>query len=153
MADGLHLGDQVGGVEQLLRGAAAGGDDLEVRRPRGEGGQHVGQRDQTVAQRGVQLVEHQQVAVVAAERLGGRGPGGRRRGAVLAVGRAAQHAAARHGRTHDLDPAGAQDGKLRALAAALDELHEDDPQAGAPRAQRQADGGRRLTFAVAHVEL
>ena len=150
--DQRHLGDEVGGLDQLGLGVAAGDDDVQIARLRLQRRHDLVERQIVVAQHDVQLVEqHQPIGRVGDHRLR-RFPGGARggdvAGAVLGVpGKALAHRPAGHeiAKAFERRP-------LAGAPRALDELDDADPHAVAEAAQHHAEGGGRLALAGAGMD-
>ena len=142
------LADQVGGVDQALRGVAAGDDDVLEPRPIAEGGHDLLLRDPAVLDRVRELVEEQELVALGLDPpLDLRPPFAGAVGGLLEVARDPRPAV-----PHLLPVDATQ--RLRGLRLAdlpLAGLHElKDPAAipTRPRAQQHPERARRLPLAM-----
>src|SRR6516162_6495601 len=143
-----HFGYQIGRLDELGPGIAAGHDDVQVTRLGLQCRDDFVERQVVVAQHDVELVEqHQPVGAIGDHRLG-RLPrlarGGDVAGPILGVpGEALAHRPASHELTEPLE--------RDALAGgphALDELDDADPHAVAETTQHYPKCGGRLAFSL-----
>ena len=153
MLDHLHLGDQIGGLDQRLGRVAAGDDDVDVGRlVVAQERDHFVDRQIVVAEHDVEFVEQHDLVLAGGDDRLGALPGGAGRGEVaLAIlglpGEALAHRVDRHEVAEFL-----QRDALAGLPLALDELDDGDRHAVAEGAEDHAEGGRRLALALAGVD-
>ena len=149
----LHLGDEIGHLDQLILCVSAGDDDMDVFRLLIlQKRHHLGNVEIIVAQHDVQLVAEHHPVVTAGDHLLGRIPGFLCRSNVtLAVlrfpGEALAHAL-------DGDEIGKALQRLRfaRVETALDELHHTNPVAMAEGAEHHAEACGGFALALAGVD-
>ena len=151
MLDEGEFGDAIGRLDQLRLGVAAGDDDMQAGAPRAKGGDDLGERQIVIAQRDVELVEHEQADRRVRHHTPGLAPRGLgRRDVARAVLRLPGEAFA-HRAPLDLGPEAFDAHALAGRPGALDELHDADAKAPPEGAQGKPEGRGRLALAWASV--
>src|SRR3954470_2896133 len=149
MLDQRHLGDEIGDLDQLVLGVAAGEHDMRHRRLlRREEIDNLRDVEIVVAQRDVDLVEHDHAEILVEDQLLGllpAGAGGRDvAGAVLRLpGKAFAHGV----ELAEVAEMAREHAALAGIPGALDELHDRAGEAVGATADDHAEGGGGLALA------
>src|SRR6266536_3154624 len=159
-ADGLvervldlaHLGDQVGGLEQLGGSVAAGDDHVLESGPVAQHVDHLGGVHPAERHRIGELVEDQQVVGLVRDAALDLVPAltGQVGGLLQIAGHPGPAVA--HALPGDVAKLLGRLPLANAPLAGLDELVDADPVAACPAAQHDAEGGGRLPLAVARID-
>src|SRR5438270_4798911 len=154
MLDQRHLGDEIGDLDQLVLGVASGEHDMRHRWLRGHQEiDNFGDVEIIVAQRDVDLVEHDHAEILVEDQLLGLLPDGTRSGDVAgAVLRLPGKAFAHGVELAEVTEMAGEHAALAGVPGALDELHDRAGEAMGDVADDHAEGRGRLALAGAGVD-